>query len=617
VVADEPKVVGDEQMNALLRKENARLHRANDKLRTTVQQQKTTIDKQAAEISTLRSKLPRPPPLPSREGEELLNFIVSSRDEVRGAPSAPAPAAAAADDDDDEMTSAPPQQAETPKSAGWGLGSLFSWLSPAVIPPSPRPAPAGTASDDQDNNTTTTNNNNDNMTIVTATATTTSTRRAAGPVLSPTQLDEITAGLTPTPATPTPTNRAPRRKKTQKKGTNTRMGRSDRAVKSVIKHAVRDVDPSVREEAIAWAKRTAEKLSQDKSALEAAKQPMKLKDITVIPARRPWEESASFGLLPEFDYDSSDDEADAPAWYTLDYVDHHGPPKKKRKTSANMAADEEQIAYPTKVSSNGKSNKGKSAYTCPAQPAITDSHGTSTSLNDLHPRPATQPSPMFQNPVIHHDGGNVFSESQSVPDFFNPPPGYVYDWNKTPADQEREDSERELRRNGHIPGSGTYAFPDGSTSSEEDEGTTQLPWTQQPPPAPIPAHASLPTPVRDPVEIQRAMALKHTPAKQSNLRQVMVPSPSVLSDAGGSVVGSFMPSFDDMPEAQPIDVPDYILEAATELIKTDDYMPSLDPMPEAQPIDVPDYILEAARELIETDEWKEKTKDWWGGDENL
>ncbi|KAF2654417.1 hypothetical protein K491DRAFT_693838 [Lophiostoma macrostomum CBS 122681] len=489
------------------------------------------------------------------------------------------------------MASAPLPQAETPKSAGWGLGSIMSWLSPAVIPPSPRPAPAVTASDDQDNNSNNNNNNNNNSTIAPATATATSTRQANGPVLSPTQLDEITAGLTPTPVTPTPANRAQRQKKTQKKGTKTRMGRAERTIKSVVKHAVRDVDPSVRDEAAAWAKRTAEKLSQNKDALEAAKQPMKLKDITVIPARRPWEASASFGLLPEFDYDSSDDEeAEAPLWYTLDYVDQNGPPKKKRKTSANPAADEEHFmkAHPAKVSSNGKSAKGKSAYTSPTQPTIIDSHGTSTSLNDIHPRPATQPSPMFDNPVIHHEGGNVFSENKGVPDFFNPPPGYVYEWNKTPADREREIREQELQRNGHTANSGSFSVPEGSTSSEEDEGTTQLPWTQQPPPAPIPAHASLPTPVRDPVrdpvEIQRAMALKHTPAKQSGLRQVMLPSPSVLSDAGGSIADSIASPFPGMPDVE-------------------------------QPLDLPDYIIEAARQLIDTEEWKEKTKHWWGTDE--
>jgi hypothetical protein len=182
---------------------------------------------------------------------------------------------------------------------------------------------------------------------------------------------------------------------------------------------------------------------------------------------------------------------------------------------------------------------------------------------------------MFDNPVTHHEGGNVFNElhTQTAPPV-------------TPA-RDREAFLKELRRTGHVEGTGTFCVPesDSDDSDAESDQENNLPWTQQPPPPPVPAHAQLPVPLDgsasvpqiqtaravDPVEAQRAKAMKHTPAKQSRLREVMVPSPSLKSDMGastfasGSLSGPSASLFtaaspirilsdEDLPDAAPLDL---------------------------------------------------------------
>jgi hypothetical protein len=108
----------------------------------------------------------------------------------------------------------------------------------------------------------------------------------------------------------------------------------------IIDYAMRDVHPAEKALAIAWAEKTAEKISTDTASLGSKRkqleQPMKLKDVKNIPARRPWEPSGSFGLLPEF-FDDSDSDEEAPGWYLVDQLANEQPPMKKRKTSASSS----------------------------------------------------------------------------------------------------------------------------------------------------------------------------------------------------------------------------------------------------------------------------------------
>jgi hypothetical protein len=368
-------------------------------------------------------------------------------------------------------------------------------------------------------------------------------------------VDEIGAALSPTPA-----EGRVKRAHTRPKAPSRPSRRRDSSQVAIVDYALRDVNPAEKELAIAWAEQTAQKISADSSTLGSKRkqleQPMKLKDVKAIPARRPWEPSGSFGLLPEF-FDDSDSDEEAPGWYLVDQLANEQPPMKKRKTTTARSSEAQPSTSPVNV---------------------IDTNGHSASTLDRRPRPAHIPSPMFDNPVTHHEGGNVFTELHSQTS------GPV-----TPT-RDREALLKELRHSGHVEGTGTFCYPEPDSdesdgSDEENEQENSLPWTQQPPPAPVPAHAQLPVPLDgsasvpqmpktkalDPVEAQRAKAMKHTPAKQSRLREVMVPSPSLKSDVGaspfasGSYSGSSASLFatassvrilseEDVPDAEPLDL---------------------------------------------------------------
>lgn len=368
--------------------------------------------------------------------------------------------------------------------------------------------------------------------------------------------DAIGAGLVP--PSPSPAEGSVRRAKSKPraraKPTPKRRNSSQAAI---VDYAMRDVHPAEEAIAIHWAEKTAEKIAKDKATLGSKRkqleQPMKLKEVKEIPARRPWEPSGSYGLLPEF-FEDSDSDEEAPGWYLVDQLAHEQPPMKKRKTSARSS--DVEPATPPKM---------------PLQ--VIDTNYNSASALDRRPRPSTIPSPMFDNPVTHHEGGNVFDELHTQ--------GPI-----TPA-RDREAFLKELRRTGHVEGSGAFCVPESDSDDDEESENDQensLPWTQQPPPPPVPAHAQLPVPLDgspsvpqfqrsqalDPVEAQRAKAMKHTPAKQSRLREVMLPSPSLNSDIGGSPLtrGSLSghaPAFtdassvriwseDELPDAIPVDL---------------------------------------------------------------
>jgi len=163
-----------------------------------------------------------------------------------------------------------------------------------------------------------------------------------------------------------------------------------------------------------------------------------------------------------------------------------------------------------------------------------DSFGRSTSRSDLHPRPSFMPSPMFENRGHQYQGGNVFQQEDAAKPKLPPDSSTTHQVQRTA--EERESYEQQLKRTGHVAGSGTFCVPEGDSDDEDstmldspaaNEATTSAsapsaqdkanastnykaptvedapatssvgssnfkPWTQQPPPAPTPAHASLP-----------------------------------------------------------------------------------------------------------------------------
>ncbi|OCL05365.1 hypothetical protein AOQ84DRAFT_98710 [Glonium stellatum] len=225
----------------------------------------------------------------------------------------------------------------------------------------------------------------------------------------------------------------------------------------------------------------------------------KIDELASIPSHPPWQ-SNGYGLTEGF-FDYSDSESDdqggakgrgvVPEYYQKYLQAEHpdSPPAKKKYKTAH-----------------------------------TDSFGRSTSRTDLHPRPSFMPSPMFENFGHQYQGGNVFQQDDVA--------------------KPKDSNDKQLKRTGHIPGTGTFCVPE---CDSDDEGSTVLdgeasneaktstsaesvkgkagsptnykaptvedapasssdassdvssdgssnfkPWTQQPPPAPTPAHASLP-----------------------------------------------------------------------------------------------------------------------------
>ena len=159
---------------------------------------------------------------------------------------------------------------------------------------------------------------------------------------------------------------------------------------------------------------------------------------------------------------------------------------------------------------------------------------------------------MFDMPVSHHQGANVFSELQG------------YDTSAKKRAQDREFLKTPTKEVGlsHNPTMGSFSVPDDSDEEDsildmETSDANGAPlWTQPPPPAPVPAHAPLPGgPVADAPSVptiqqpvdevarQRQKLMKHTPAKPSRLREATYPSPSLLSDAGTELMSTPAPAY--------------------------------------------------------------------------
>lgn len=330
---------------------------------------------------------------------------------------------------------------------------------------------------------------------------------------------------------PTPIGERPKRPSKKPK-------KQSRMVKALLK----GIDQQDVEKATAWAKEIAAQLQKDSTAGDKRKRleaPVLFRDLKHLPSSKPWQSGFSF---PEDVLDLEDDDV-VPAWAVYTSMIEEEQHEHKKTKTAHIASTEDDM---------------------PA--SLNELFGTSiASEQDFHPRRSIDPSPMFDTPLHHKEGVNIFTELSGHDAVTN----------------DRENLQRELKAGGiqlqnksesftpkqtetlqraHDPVHGSFSVPD-SDSEEEDEARAQPVWTQAPPPAPTPAHINLPTSSHnEEVERQRQKAMKHTPHKPSRLQQVSYPSPSVMSDAGLSA--SKPDIFSEIPVAEPLVFDDPELEAA-------------------------------------------------------
>ncbi|KAF1962426.1 hypothetical protein CC80DRAFT_487891 [Byssothecium circinans] len=374
---------------------------------------------------------------------------------------------------------------------------------------------------------------------------------------------------TPTPATPadtpvapvTPTAQAPltttltqaptpvgdARPKSRRRKINNR-----RRIVSKIAESVPDHE---RAQAEAWANQTVDKmidkLSKDivlgdkRKRLERG---IKVGELKTIQATKPWRQG-SFGMDDDIG-DLSDDD-DAPAWAVLQDL------MEEVDTAAQPPAKRHKPTHDDDVT-NGTAGSS----------LVFNSNGKSASIHDLKPRPAAEPSPMFDMPAVHRDGSNVFDELQGQP------AGELSAADRRAA--VKDATPKEISYN-------SFSVPE---DSDEDED-----FSQGPPPAPVPAHASLPAPLveaqrpQDPVELQRAKAMKFTPAKPSRLRQAITNSPSLKSDAGASPAPIVVAATADadmdfqIPDANNLDVPDEVLHHVAQYFASGKAQAAMDAQP--------------------------------------
>jgi hypothetical protein len=302
-----------------------------------------------------------------------------------------------------------------------------------------------------------------------------------------------------------------------------------------VKALLQGVAQEEADKAAAWAESVAAELQKDSAAGEKRKRletPVLFRDLQHFPASKPWQSGFSF---PDDVLDLEDDDV-VPAWavYTSMVEEEHRR-SKKTKTTHVPFVDGEMSA------------------------SLNETFGVTTSSTlGLSPRRSIEPSPMFDTPLHHNEGGNIFTELHG----------------HDAVTSDREVLQRDLKAGGtqsqikvdifkakpteaphkaHDPAHGSFSVPDSDSEDEDEEPV----WTQPPPPAPTPSHVKLPNTSQ--VEVQRQKLMKHTPHKPSRLQQVSYPSPSVLSDSG---VSPFKPFEDETPLAEPLVFGDAELDAA-------------------------------------------------------
>jgi hypothetical protein len=413
------------------------------------------------------------------------------------------------------------------------------------------------------------------------------------------------------PPSPTPASRAPRPDTLAETLSlpptpiGERSKRPNKKVKKrnpLLKLLTKDFAPEDSVRAEAWAKQAIADMANNATIGDKRKRlevPITVGDLPYLPARMPWESGFGNPL------DNMEDDDLAPAWavYMSMITEEDVHKKKKVKTAQKSSGDDI-------ISLNDSFDLGTNGL--PA--GLIDTNGNSAAENDLHPRRAIKPSPMFETTVSHKQGGNVFNELRG----------------HDAAVNDREALKRELKQTmqtpkkasppktrdavkPHNPSQGSFSVPEDSDSEDEEEqqpaNKKSTPatadasplWTQAPPPAPVPAHAPLPaspvtaapvtaapevaspqlpdTPSHQPSEAgsqqtvdeitrQRQRLMKHTPHKPSRLQQVSYPSPSLMSDAGNEsimVATKYPELYSTMPpDPEPLHADDPELMAACE-----------------------------------------------------
>ncbi|UPX20141.1 uncharacterized protein EKO05_0010383 [Ascochyta rabiei] len=380
----------------------------------------------------------------------------------------------------------------------------------------------------------------------------TPSRRLLSSFTSPfTAIKNLFGSSTPQPPSPTPSRLPPADTITEVLSmpptpVGERTKRSSKKTKKpnrLVRALLQGVEEQDADKATAWAKQVAADFKNDSAAGDKRKRleaPVLYRDLKHLPSSKPWQSGFSF---PEDVLDLEDDEI-VPAWAVyISMVEEEREAKKTKMNHATFVEDD-----------------------MPA--SLNEVFGASTtSALDFQPRRSIDPSPMFDTPLHHQEGGNVFKELRG----------------HDAAMSDRENLQRELKAGGsrrqteieprassnpeglqrtHDPIHGSFSVPDSDSEEEEEEVRAQPVWTQAPPPAPTPSHAPLPASTHnEEVERQRQKLMKHTPHKPSRLQQVSYPSPSLFSDAGNESILAASPAkfselFGDIPDVEPLDFSD-------------------------------------------------------------
>ncbi|KAF9697849.1 hypothetical protein EKO04_004107 [Ascochyta lentis] len=380
----------------------------------------------------------------------------------------------------------------------------------------------------------------------------TPSRRLFGSFASPfTAIKNLFGSSTPQPPSPTPTRPPPADTITEvlsvpptpigerTKRSSKKMKKPNRLVSALLQ----GVDEQDADKATAWAKQIAADFKNDSTAGDKRKRleaPVRYRDLKHLPSSKPWQSGFSF---PEDVLDLDDDDI-VPAWAV--YTSMVEEEREAKKTKMNHATSVEDDM--------------------PA--SLNDVFGTSTtSTLNFQPRRSIDPSPMFDTPLKHQEGGNVFNELRGHD-------AAISDREKLQRELKAGSSQRQnevqTRASGnpegfqriHDPIHGSFSVPDSDSEEEEEEVRAQPVWTQAPPPAPTPSHAPLPASTHnEEIERQRQKLMKHTPHKPSRLQQVSYPSPSLFSDAGNESILAASPAkfselFGDIPDVEPLDFHD-------------------------------------------------------------
>ncbi|PVH97012.1 hypothetical protein DM02DRAFT_96181 [Periconia macrospinosa] len=222
------------------------------------------------------------------------------------------------------------------------------------------------------------------------------------------QASSLTETLTPSP---TPVGESHSRHRKSKKISNRSR---------IIQKVVDSVSEDEKVKAKQWAESLLQNVTEDGS-LKRKRREIEL-GVTVgslqhLQGTKPWKEG-TFGL--DDDIADLEDDEHAPAWAVLHNQmqldeDEQQPPTKKRK-SIHDALRKEDLTPLRSSASDGLSPlpriTGHFPSSSPSGSPLFNSGGKTASRNDVQPRRAIEPSPMFDADMNHRNGTNVFNELQ-------------------------------------------------------------------------------------------------------------------------------------------------------------------------------------------------------------